>query len=246
MNNNLSTKDSEETVFDSGLKLILKSGSVREKEFALLNRALSNENSLGNMNLFLKLIKDPELETIAFVCLGKLLAHAPVVSLPLVLPVLIKGLGSAKEAVRQASQAGLDSLIRPSGQREDGQAVVHLGVQLKPRQVQEYLESDSAEEIITALVYLYYKPHKDADLFEILDSQLDKNIEAVDCVVGAIVDTKLWAIIRKITDLSDLSLKTYARARHKGMKSKSSWVYRRFDSMRELAREHLKFMNESA
>jgi len=245
MNNYLSATHSKERILGTELSRILDEGTVKEKEYALLNFALSGENNERSIQLFLKYTEDPEMESIAHICLNKLLETSTRFNLQLVLPVLKTGLNHPKEMIRIACQNGLDCLVKPIVGKDNDEAPAYVPFFLKPKLVKDYLESASAEKIITALLYIFYKPHKDSEFFDLLDAQLAKNIPAVNCIVGAMIDTKLSNIIKGISALSELSLKSYALAKENGLKSKSSWVYRRFDSIRELAREHMHIMKES-
>ena len=244
MNKYFSASLSKDLILGTELSRILTEGSVKEKEYALLNMALSGENPEQAILLFLKYTKDNEMELIAHICLNKMLENSTKFSLHQVLPVLRAGLGHPNEVIRIACQNGLDCLVKPVDLKTNNEIPSFVPFFLKPNLVKTHLESASAEKIITALLYLFYKPHKDPELFDLLDTQLAKNIPAVNCIVGAIIDTKLSNIIKDISALSELSIKSYGFAKENDLKSKPSWVYRRFDSIRELAREHMHIMKE--
>ena len=106
--------------------------------------------------------------------------------------------------------------------------------------VSEYLNSLDNEEIIVGLLYIFYQPHKDEELFEILNQQLTKKIKSVTCIIGQIIDTKLWSIIEQISGLQEISLASYKSAIEIGIGGKATWVYDRFDEMQELASQQMK------
>lgn len=225
---------------NSELLQILKTGSIKEKEHTLLNIALGGYNGEEVLELFSYYITQPEMEAIAYMCIDKFLENYRQYPLEKVLPILINGLEHKRESIRHHCQVGLDNLVSPTKLKEEILNFESFQIPFEYDSLQPYLNSDSAQKIIIALLYLYHHPHKDEELFKVLNDQLMKNIPAVNCVAGAIIDTKLSHIIALINDVGDLSLASYALAKNSGLKSKASWVYDRFDSMNELAREHMK------
>ncbi|RYU93060.1 hypothetical protein [Emticicia agri] len=241
--NNPNTYDfPEEFAENDELMQILENGTIKEKEHALLNIALGGHNSEDVLDLFLYYTADPELEAIAFMCIDKFLENYRHYPLTKILWLLIDGLTNAQESIRYHCQGGLDNLVSPTKLKEETLSFESFQIDFKYDNLAPYLASDSAEEIIIALLYLFYHPHKDEELFKIVDEQLAKNITAVNCIAGAIIDAKLSDILEMINAVGELSLVSYNHAKASGLKSKASWVYDRFDSMRELAREHMKVM----
>lgn len=228
--------------FENNIELmgVLKNGTAKEKEHALLNIALGGHSPKAVLDLFLCYIIDPELEVVAYMCIDKFLENYRQYPLDRVLPVLINGLNHPKETIKHYCQNALDNLVIPGKLKEETLSFESFQISFEYDSLKSYLHSDSAEQIIIALLYLYHRPHANEQLFKVLNEQLTKNIPAVTCVVGAIIDTKLANIIELINGVGELSLATYTIARASGIKSKAVWVYDRFDSIRELAREHMK------
>lgn len=230
----------EEFSTNRELVKILETGTLKEKEHALLNIALGGHDAEAVLDLFLWYTNNSEMEVIAYMCIIKFLENYRQYPLPRVLPLLIDGLSNRKDSIRHYCQNGLDNLINPGKLKEETLSFDSFQIPFEYDTLKYNLNSDSAQNIIIALLYMYHQPHKNEDLFKILDEQLSKNIPAVNCIIGAIIDTKLSTIIQLINDVGELSLASYTIARASGLKSKASWVYDRFDSIRELAREHMK------
>ncbi len=225
---------------NSELLHVLETGTVKEKEHALLNIALGGYNGEEVLELFIFYLTEPEMEAIAYMCIDKFLENYRQYPLVKVLPILIDGLDHEQESIRHHCQSGLDNLVNPGKLKEEVLNFESFQIPFEYDSLQPSLNSDSAQEIIIALLYLYHHPHKNEDLFKILDDQLTKHIPAVNCISGAIIDTKLAHIIERINEIGELSLVSYTLAKNSGLKSKASWVYDRFDSINELAREHMK------
>jgi hypothetical protein len=221
---------------------VLESGTAKEKEHILLNIAMSGDNTEDVLDLFISYTTDPEMEVVAYVCIARFLENSRHYSLLKVLPLLIDGLAHEQEAIRNHCQSGLDNLVSPAKLKEETLNFESFEIAITYDDFLAYLSSDAAQEIIIALLYAYHQPHKDEELFKMLDDQLRKNIPAVNCVAGAIIDSKLSHIIGLINTIGELSLASYNAAKASGLKSRAFWVYDRFDSIRELAREHMKVM----
>lgn len=242
MNNPKRRKFPRELAENHELMEVLETGTAKEKEHILLNIALSGDNTEEMLDLFISYTTEPEMEVVAYLCITKFLENSRQYSLLKVLPLLIDGLSHEQEAVRNYCQTGLDNLVSPAKLKEEILSFESFEVTIDYDDFLAYLASDSAQQIIIALLYVYHHPHKDEELFKILDDQLQKNIPAVNCVAGAIIDSKLSHIIGLINTIGELSLASYNAAKASGLKSKAFWVYDRFDSIRELAREHMKVM----
>lgn len=225
---------------NSELLHVLETGTIKEKEHSLLNIALGGHDSEAVLELFLFYTTQPEMEAIAYMCIDKFLENYRQYPLTKILPLLIDGLEHRQETIRHHCQTGLDNLVSPNKLKEEKLSFESFDLPFNIDDLSNYLSSDSAREIIIALLYLYHHPHKDEVLFKILDKQLTKDIPAVNCIVGAIIDSKLSRIIALINEVGELSLASFTGAKTMGLKSKAAWVYDRFDSIRELAREHMK------
>lgn len=242
MSNPTRRKYPKELAENSELIETLETGTAKEKEHILLNIALSGGNTEDVLDLFISYTTEPEMEVVAYLCISKYLENARQYPLLKVLPLLIDGLEHEQESVRNHCQSGLDNLVSPAKLKEEVLNFESFEVVITYEDFLRYLGSDSAQEIIIALLYVYHQPHKDEELFKILGDQLAKNIPAVNCVAGAIIDSKLADIIELINTIGELSLSSYKAARASGLTSKAFWVYNRYDSIRELAREHMKVM----
>lgn len=225
---------------NSELLYVLETGSIKEKEHALLNIALGGCNGEEVLTLFIYYLTEPEMESIAYMCIDKFLENYRQYPLLKALPILIDGLQHEQESIRHHCESGLDNLVSPIKLKEEVLNFESFQIPFEYDSLQPYLSSDSAQEIIIALLYLYHHPHKNEDLFKILDDQLAKNIPAVNCVAGAIIDTKLAHIIELINEIGELGVVSYTLAKNSGLESKASWVYDRFNSINELVREHMK------
>lgn len=225
---------------NSELLHVLEFGTIKEKEHALLNIALGGHDSEAALDLFLSYTSKPEMEAIAYMCIDKFLENYRQYQLEKVLSLLVLGLEHEQESIRHHCQSGLDNLISPAKLKEETLTFDSFQVDFTYDSLSYHLNSNEPEDIIIALLYLFHQPHKDKELFKILDEQLAKNIHSVNCIVGAIIDSKLSAIIELINGVGELSLASYTIARASGLKSRASWVYNRFDLIRELAREHMK------
>lgn len=242
MNNPFKQKYPKELADNSEWIEILETGTTKEKEHILLNIAMSGDSTEEVLDLFISYTTDPEMETVAYLCIAKFLENSRHYTLRKVLPLLIDGLAHEQELIRQHCQKGLDNLVSPAKLKEELLNFDAFEDSFGYDDLLAYLSSDSAQEIIIALLYLYHQPHKDEELFKILGDQLAKNIPAVNCVAGAIIDSKLSDIIELINTIGELSLTSYNAARASGLTSRAFWVYNRYDSIRELAREHMKVM----
>lgn len=225
---------------NSELLHVLETGTIKEKEHALLIIALGGYNGEEVLELFTFYLTEPEMEAIAYMCIDKFLENYRQYPLVKVLPILIDGLEHEQEYIRHHCESGLDNLVSPAKLKEEILNFESFQIPFEYSSLQPYLHSDSAQEIIIALLYLYHHPHRNDGLFKVLDDQLAKNIRAVNCIAGAIIDTKIAHIIELINEIGELSLVSYTLAKSSGLKSKASWVYDRFDSINELAREHMK------
>ncbi|MCX6319706.1 MAG: hypothetical protein NTW29_20675 [Bacteroidetes bacterium] len=225
---------------DNELMTALQTGSLDDKRHALLNISYSDGNGEVVFDLFLNYINDPELKFTSYLCIDNFLETCRSYPLMKILPSIIAGLDNEEQFIRGHCQSALENLVRPGKITDEDLSFNSFQIKFDNALVSEYLNSLENEKIIVGLLYIFYQPHKDEELFEILNQQLIKKIKSVTCIIGQIIDTKLWSIIEQISGLEEISLASYKSAIEIGIGGKATWVYDRFDEMQELASQHMK------
>ncbi|WP_276500389.1 hypothetical protein [Terrimonas pollutisoli] len=224
---------------NSELLQALQTGNYDDKKHALLNIAYSDSEGEAALDLFLTYLKDPELKYVAYLSINMFLETCRSYPLFKILPVLITGIGNEEQYISSRCASSLENLISPGKITDETLTFSSFGLDFNNQLLPDYLNSSDPQQIIIALLYLFHHPHKDQELFQILNDQLTKNNKAVTCIIGEIIDTKLWSIIEQINGLEEISLTSYQSAIAAGLKSKATWVYDRFDEMQELAKEQM-------
>ncbi|HWJ26918.1 MAG TPA: hypothetical protein VNS32_10280 [Flavisolibacter sp.] len=221
------------------LMLALQTGSITDKRHALLNIAYSDSEGEAALDLFLAYLKDPELKNVAYLSIDMFLETCRSYPLLKILPVLIAGIDNEEKFISSHCASALENLVSPGKITDEKLTFSSFRLDFDVKNLQDYLNSSDPQQIIIALLYLYHHPYKDEELFQILSEQLKKNNKAVTCIVGEILDTKLYSIIDQINGLEEISLSSYQNAIALGLKSKATWAYDRFDEMQELAKEQM-------
>ena len=225
---------------DDELMTALRSGSLDDRRHALLNISYGDGSGEVVFDMFLSYINDPELKFTAYLCIDNFLETCRNYPLLKILPTIIAGLGNEEQFIRGHCQSALENLISPGKITDEDLSFNSFQVQFDNTLVSEYLNSLEDEKIIVGLLYTFYQPHKENELFELLNQQLAKKIKSVTCIIGQIIDTKLWSIIEQISELEEISLASYKSAIEIGMGGKATWVYDRYDEMQELASRQMK------
>lgn len=230
---------------DNELIAALRTGNLEDKKHALLNISYGDGNGEVVFDLFLSYISDPELKFIAYLCIDNFLETCRSYPLAKILPTIIAGLDNEEQFIRGHCQCALENLISPRKITGEDLSFNSFLIQFDNALVSEYLNSLEDEKIIVGLLYVFYLPHKDEELFEILNQQLTKKIKSVTCIIGQIIDTKLWNVIEQISGLEEISLASYKSAVQIGLGGKATWVYDRFDEIQELARQQMKILKSN-
>ena len=225
---------------DNELMTALQTGSLDDKRHALLNISYGDGNGQVVFDLFLNYINDPELKFTAYLCIDNFLETCRSYPLLKILPTIIAGLDDEEQFIRGHCQSALENLVSPGKVTDEDISFNSFQIQFDDTLVSEYLNSLEDEKIIVGLLYTFYQPHKDNELFELLNQQLTKKSKSVTCIIGQIIDTKLWSIIEQINGLEEISLASYRSAIEIGIRGKATWVYDRFDEMQELASQQMK------
>ena len=217
----------------------LQNGSFEDKKHALLNIAYSDSEGESAIDLFLAYVDDPELKFIAYLCINMFLETSRSYPLSKLLPIIISGIDHEEKYIRSNCASALEHLISPGKLTEEKLTFNSFRSDFDSSLLQDYLNSSDPQQIIIALLYIFHHPHTDGELFQIVNRQLTKNINAVTCVIGEIIDEKLFRIVEQINGLEEISMISYQTAVKAGMKSKATWVYDRFDEIHELAKEQM-------
>ena len=227
---------------DNELIAALQTGNFEDKKHALLNISYGDGNGEIIFDLFLNYVNDPELKFIAYLCIDNFLETCRSYPLMKILPTIIAGLDSEEQFIRGHCQSALENLVSPGKIADEDLSFNSFQIQLDNSLVTEYLNSLDDKKIIIGLLYTFYQPHKDEELFEMLKQQLTKKIKSVSCVIGQIIDTKLWSVIEQISGLEEISLASYKSAIELRLGGKATWAYDRFDEMQELASQQMKIL----
>ncbi|RZL06894.1 MAG: hypothetical protein EOO89_23840 [Pedobacter sp.] len=224
---------------DSELLQALQTGDYDDKKHALLNVAYSDSEGEAALDLFLTYLKDTELKYVAYLSINMFLETCRSYPLLKVLPVLITGVDNEEQYISSHCASALENLVSPGKITEEKLTFNSFRLDFSDQLLPDYLNSSDPQQIIIALLYLFHHPHEDQELFQILNEQLTKKNKAVTCVIGEIIDTKLWSIVEQINGLEEISLASYQAAIRVGLKSKATWVHDRFDEIHELAKEQM-------
>jgi hypothetical protein len=225
---------------DNELMTALQTGNFEDKKHALLNISYGDGNGEVVFDLFLSYINEPELEFIAYLCIKNFLETCRSYPLLKILPTIIAGLNNDEQAIRIDCESALGNLVRPGKMTGEDLNFKSFQIQFNNILLPEYLNSFEDEKIIIGLLYVFYQPHNDEELFQLLSQQLIRKIKSVTCIIGQIVDTKLSNVIEKISGLEDISLASYKNSVEIDLTGQATWVYDRFDEMQELARQQMK------
>lgn len=226
---------------DDELMTALQHGSIDDKRHALLNISYGEGDGEEVFELFLNYINHPELRLTVYLCIDNFLETCRSYPLLKILPTIISGLDNEEHFIRVHCQSALENLVSPGKITEEELSFNSFQIQFDKTLLPEYLNSLEDEKIIIGLLYTVHQPHKDEELFEILNQQLVKKIKSVTCIVGEIIDKKLWSVIEQINGLQEISLTSYKNAMEIGLNaSRATWVYDRFDEIQELAGQQMK------
>lgn len=218
----------------------LQTGGYDDKKHALLNIAYSDSEGEAALNLFSAYTKDPELKYVAYLSIDMFLETCRSYPLLKILPILIEGINNEEQYISSHCASALEKLVSPGKITDEKLTFSSFRLDFDIKHLQDYLNSPDPQLIIIALLYLYHHPHKDEELFQVLNEQLKKDNNAITCIVGQILDTKLWNIIEQMNGLEEISLASYQKAVAAGLNLKATWAYDRFDEMQELAKEQMK------
>lgn len=225
---------------DDELMTALKTGTPDIKRHALLNISYGNGEGEVVFDLFLNYVNDPELKFTAYQCIVNFLETCRSYPLLKILPVIIAGMGNEDPFIRMQCEQALENFVSPGKITDEELNFNSFQIRFDDTLVSDHLNSLDEKKIIVGLLYFFHQPHKDEVLFEILNQQLSKKIKAVTCLVGKIIDSKLWSIIEKMNGLEEISLASYRSAVEMGLTGKATWVYDRFDEIQELGRQQMK------
>ena len=224
---------------DSELLQALQTGNYDDKKDALLNVAYSDSEGEATLDLFLTYLKDPELKYVAYLSINMFLETCRSYPLLKVLPILITGVDNEEQYISSHCASALENLVSPGKITDEKLTFNSFRLNFNNQLLPDYLNSSGSQQIIIALLYIFHHPHKDQEFFQILNEQLTKKNRAITCIIGKIIDTKLWSVIEKINELEEISLTSYQIATGLGLKSKATWVHDRFDGIYELAKEQI-------
>jgi len=224
---------------ENDLLKAFESGTYEDKKHALLNIAYSDSEGEAALDLFISYSKDPELWHIAYLSINMFLETCRNFPLLKILPVLISGIANEEQYISTNCASALENLISPGKITDEKLSFKSFQLDFDNKLFEDYLNSTDQQQIIIALLYLFYHPHQDQKLYQILNEQLTKKYKAVTCIIGAIIDTKLWKIIEQINELDEISLAVNQTANSIGLKSKATWVFSRFDEIQELAKDQM-------
>lgn len=224
----------------------LQNGSYDDKRHALLSISDSDTKGELAIDLFLSYLNDPDLKLTAYSCIDNFLETCRDFPLLKVLPVLIEGVNQDDNFIRSHCESALENLVSPGKITETELNFGSFNIPLQKSEVTDYLESLVADKIIIGLLYTFHHPHDDQEFLQLLTRELEKEMKSVQCVIGQMIDTKLWRIIEKVEELEDISLASYRKAVRLGVGGKSEWVYDRFDRIQEFAREQMKKLKPDA